>query len=141
MGKIRVFVDASTLISGLLFEGNESTLLELGSFGAVELVATHYVLREVRQVLGREEFSLSQEEIRDLVHYVHQVVVITDDPTEQAIRECARKLADKKDAPVWAGFLSSEADRLVTGDRELLRVVEGAISTSGLLRMLLRTSG
>ena len=140
MGKMRVFVDASTLVSGLLFEGNESMLLELGSFGAVELVATHYVLEEVRQVLGRVEFALSRDEIRDLMGYAHQVVVVVDDPSEHAIRECARKLADKKDAPVWAGFLSSEADHLVTGDKELLRVIEGAISTSGLLGVLLKTS-
>jgi len=138
---MHVFVDASTLISGLLFEGNESMLLELGSFGAVELVTTHYVLEEARQVLGRAEFALSREEIRDLMGYAHQVIVIVDDPSEQTVRECARKLADKKDAPVWAGFLSSEADHLVTGDRELLKVVEGAISTSGLLGVILRTSG
>lgn len=141
MDKKRVFADANTLISGLLFEGNESMLLELGSFGAVELAATQYVLREVREVLARAEFALSREEVRDLVGYVHQVVVIVDDPSPPTVRECARKLADKKDAPVVAGFLSSKADYLVTGDKELLREVKGAISTSALLRVLLRTSG
>jgi len=136
---MRVFVDASTLVSGLLFEGNESMLLELGSFGAVELVATHYVLEEVKQVLGRAEFTLSREEIRDLMRYMHQVILVVDDPSEREITACARKLADKKDAPVWAGFLNSEADHLVTGDKELLKVVEGAIGTRGLLGLLLRT--
>lgn len=140
MDKRRVFVDANTLISGLLFEGNESMLLELGSFGAVELVMTRYVLTEVEEVLGRAEFALSREEIHDLMGYAHQILVIVDDPPGDLVRECARKLRDKKDAPVWAGFLSSRADYLVTGDRELLREVKGAIGTGELLGLLLGTS-
>lgn len=47
------FVDANTLVSGLVFSGNEAILLELGRFGVCEFVTNGYVLEEVRDVLAR----------------------------------------------------------------------------------------
>lgn len=137
----RVFVDANTIVSGLLFEGNESMLLELGAFRAVELVTNHYVLSEVRRVLRRVEFGLTEKEIQNLIGYLHQAVLIADDPSEAAVRACADKLTDKKDGRVWAGYESSGASHLVTGDKELLEKVDGALRTSDSLRMILKASG
>jgi len=137
--KKRIFVDANTMVSGLLFAGNGSVLLELGAFRAVELVTTHYILKEVGQVLKRPEFDLTAKEIQDLISYLHQTIVIVENPTDAAVRACAGKLTDKKDAPVLAGFESSKAEYLVTGDKELLKKIEGAVKTVDLLNTILST--
>ena len=55
---VRVFLDANTIVSGILFKGNEATLLELGRVKAVELVTNYYVLEDVTRVMRREEFGL-----------------------------------------------------------------------------------
>lgn len=57
-GSVRVFLDANTIVSGILFNGNEAALLELGLVKAVELVTNLYVLEEVTRVMRREDFGL-----------------------------------------------------------------------------------
>ena len=54
---LRLFLDANTVVSGLLFEGNESTLLEFGRLRLCELATNEYVCAEVTVVLGREQFG------------------------------------------------------------------------------------
>ena len=50
---MRLFVDANTLVSALVFEGNESRLLDLCRLGVCVLVTIEYVREEVRDVLSR----------------------------------------------------------------------------------------
>lgn len=56
---MKVFVDANTIVRGLLFAGNEAVLLELGRLRALRLVTNEYAFGEVREVLKREEFRLT----------------------------------------------------------------------------------
>ena len=55
---MRAFVDANTIVSGLLFAGNEAVLLELGRLRALRLLTNEYVLGEVRAALKRQELRL-----------------------------------------------------------------------------------
>lgn len=50
---MKVFVDANTIVSGLLFVGNDAVLLELGRLRALRLVTNEYVFGEVREILKR----------------------------------------------------------------------------------------
>ena len=134
---VRVFLDANTLVSGLLFKGNESVLLELGRVRAVDLVTSFYVLEEVTRVLKREEFSLSPEEVQELVKYVHVCVTVLEDPSSEYIGDNLSLLDDKKDIPVALGYRESDADFLVSGDKELLNKVQGSTTTKRLLERLL----
>ncbi|MGI0149438.1 MAG: putative toxin-antitoxin system toxin component, PIN family [Thermoplasmata archaeon] len=133
----RVFVDANTLVSGLLFEGNESDVLELGALGAVELVTTRYVLAEVEEVLRRAEFQLTEAEVLDLVRYAHEAIAVLPDPAESYVRSFESRVRDKKDAPVWAGAVAAAAQFLLTGDKDLLEAVPQAIRTKALLGKIL----
>jgi len=135
---VRAFLDANTIVSGLLFHGNEAVLLELGRYRALELYSNNYVLGEVVSVLGREEFSLSREEIRGLTSYHRSCIVVLEDPSWSALRENIGLLDDKKDIPVALGALESGVDYLVTGDKELPGSEEiPAITTSKLLDEIL----
>jgi len=106
--------------------------------GAVRLLTNNYVLAEVRSVLRRPEFSLTDEESEGLTRYLHMCVTVTEDPPEEEILSNLNLLRDKKDIPVALGARSSCSDYLVTGDKELLEASDiPSIKTSDLLQLIL----
>lgn len=134
---MKLFVDAKILISGLLFQGNERLLLELGRYGTCELVTIDYVRGEVADFLGRTRVRLSEEEQRGLMVILDRSVVAHRDPPESKVREALGRLRDEDDLPVLVGFELSGADHLVTGDRELRGSTPKAVSTRRALELLL----
>lgn len=133
---IRIFVDANTIVSGLLFEGNESRLLDMASFGLVEVMTIDYVMREVRRALVREEFGLSEDKVGRLMSVVLAWIRLLPDPEEEELRKRWDLLNDKKDFPVLVGFQQSGCEILVTGDKELLENVPRSMVTRDFLRLL-----
>lgn len=133
---MRVFVDANTLVSGLIFEGNESQILELGEVGVIELLTSTEIFEEVGDAIARDEFNHGADEIKNLMGYLQRTVQILKKPDYNAVKEVSQLLDDKEDAHVWAGLVYSDADYLVTGDKELLRRVDRAIRTKDLLKKL-----
>ena len=134
---LRIFVDANTVVSGLLFEGNEAALLRLGRIGACRLVTTDYVMEEVARVLRADEFRLTREETESLIAFANNSLQVHKDLRQGEISEYIPKLHDKKDAHVWAGFELLACDLLVTGDKELLKKVPKARTTRQTLNLLL----
>ena len=117
---MRVFVDADTILSGLLFAGNESVLLELGRLRALRLVTNEYVLGEVREVMKRKDFRLTEEERQHFMEYTLECISIVKDPSEEEIQRHYDILFDKKDLPILIGAKNENCDYLITGDKELL---------------------
>lgn len=105
--------------------------------GAVRLLTNNHVLAEVRAVLRRPEFSLTDEEKEGLTRYLHMCVTVIEDPPEEEILSNLSLLRDKKDIPVALGARSSRSDYLVTGDKELLEAAGiTSIKTSDLLQLI-----
>jgi len=117
---MRAFVDANTIVSGLLFAGNEAVLLELGRLRALRLLTNEYVLGEVRAALKRQELRLTEEEQQRLMKYTLECTSIVEDPSEEEIKKHYDLLRDKKDLPVVVGAKKENCECLVTGDKELL---------------------
>lgn len=136
MRPMRVFVDANTIVSGLVFTGGESQVLELGSLGVVELLSTTVVFEEVSRVIRRGEFGHERKEIKYLLSYLQGAVLLLEKPDDKAVTNVSQLLDDGKDAHVWAGLAQADADFLLTGDKELLKKVERAIKTKDLLKKL-----
>ncbi len=134
---MKLFVDANILISGLLFQGNERLLLELGRYGTCELVTIDYVRGEVADFLGRPQVHFSEEEQRRLMVILDRSVVAYRDPPQAKVREALGRLRDEDDLPVLVGFERSGADHLVAGERELRGSIPKAISTRKALELLL----
>jgi predicted nucleic acid-binding protein len=133
----KAFLDANTIISGLLFEGNEATLLELGRIKAINLETNNYVIEETSQVLQRPEFQLTQTETTGLLRYLNTCLTVTKNPSNKTITQNIELLNDKKDIPVALGALQPEITHLVTGDKELLEKIPKAITTRQLLEQIL----
>jgi len=134
---IKAFLDANTIISGLLFEGNEATLLELGRIKAINLETNNYVIEEASRVLQRPELQLTQKETTDLLRYLNTCLTVTKNPSNETLTQNYELLNDKKDIPVALGALQPEITYLVTGDKELLEKIPKAITTRQLLEQTL----
>lgn len=133
---MRVFVDANTLVSGLVFEGNESRVVELGDLGVLRLITSTKVVEEVGRTIRRDEFGHGRDEIENMLDYMQRAVLIVEKPDDKALNKVSLLLDDKKDAHIWAGLVCADADFLLTGDKELLRSVDRAIRTKDLLKKL-----
>lgn len=134
---LRIFVDANTIVSGLVFEGNEALLLRLGRIGLCRLVTVHYVIDKVTRVLRAGEFRFSEEDVVSLISYMSRCMTVYENVKPARLRKYLSTLEDKKDAHVLAAFHELECDMMVTGDKELLRNVTEARTTRRALEMLL----
>lgn len=132
-----IFVDANTIVSGLLFEGNEALLLKLGATGACKLVTSRSVMNEVAQVLNRKEFEMIHEDIPWILRFVHGAVEVRENVGEEDLERCYGRLDDKKDVHVLAAFEKFNCDMLVTGDKELLKKVKAAKTTKQAIETIL----
>jgi len=134
---LSIFVDANTIVSALIFEGNEALLLKLGAIGACTLVTSRYVIDEVARVLQRREFRIRKDELPLLLQFVNRAVLVREDVGQHDLETCYARLDDKKDVHVLAAFEKSKCDVLVTGDGELLKKVKGAKTTRQALGRIL----
>jgi len=134
---VKLFVDANTLVSGLVFAGNERLLLEIARYGACDLITNRHVHREVVEVLARPELGLSEVEQRRLVALLDRGVSTVEDPAVEEMRHSRDRLRDREDLPVLVGFEASDCDYLVTGARELRNSTPKALTTRQALEALL----
>jgi len=134
---LSIFVDANTIVSALIFEGNESLLLKLGAIGACTLVTSRYVIDEVARVLERREFRIRKDELPLMLQFVNRAVLVRENVGQHDLERCYARLDDKKDVHVLAAFEKFKCDVLVTGDGELLKKVKGAKTTRQTLRRIL----
>ncbi|MEW6070203.1 MAG: putative toxin-antitoxin system toxin component, PIN family [Candidatus Thermoplasmatota archaeon] len=133
---LKIFLDANAVISGLIFGGNEVKLLSAGRLRLCNLVISEYVLKEVIAVLRSPRFKLTDDETSFLITYLLNCARLYKDPPKELIKAHYYVLRDKKDVPVLAGFLFHECDHLITGDKELLKKVEKAVTAKKALKLL-----
>jgi len=113
----RVFVDTNILLSGLVFKGNESKVLDLAIEGTIRLVVPEVVIGEARTVLG-EKFPRHThvlDEFLSLVGYDPG-----SSPSEDDFLRARAALRDPGDVPVLAAVLACKPDFALTGDNDLL---------------------
>jgi len=126
---VKLFVDANALVGGLVSEGNESLLLDLGRLGVCELVANEYIREEVRDVLARPQVGLSRTEQEAALAVLSRHVTILEDPPSSAVIAARGRIPDDDDLPILVGFEHSGCDYLVSGDRRLRERVARAVTT------------
>ncbi len=134
---MKLFVDANTLVSGLVFAGNERLLLEIARYGACDLIINPHVHREVVEVLARPDLGLSEVEQRRLIALPDRSLSTVEDPAVEKMRLSRNRLRDAADLPVLVGFETSDCAYLVTGDRELRNSTPKAMTTRQALEALL----
>jgi putative PIN family toxin of toxin-antitoxin system len=119
MKPVTVVADTNIIVSSLLWEGNESKIVELVERGKIKLLTSVALLDELKKVLMYERFGLDEKTVDDSVKYIltisditspkRRVRVIHEDPADNEVLECA---------------LEGKARYIVSGDKHLLRLKE-----------------
>lgn len=115
----KVVFDANTLISGLLWDGNEARVIEKAENKEIRLFISPELIEELEGVLKREKFCKRLEGkeytvdkavskialIATLIKPTRKINVIKEDPEDNRVLECA---------------VSAKVDVIVSGDSHLL---------------------
>ena len=112
---IRVVLDTNILISGLLFKGKLSRIVELWQKGKIVPIISKETFEELRTVLEYPKFSLSRIEIKSLLEHdilPYFEVVNVSKHVEGACR-------DPGDDKFISCAISANADGIITGDKGL----------------------
>lgn len=122
----KVVLDTNVLLSGIAYPASiPGKIISEWRGGSIDLLLSAYILEELRRVLPRlaHRHGLSGAEIDDLVDALSiQAEIIEPEPSNNP------RLRDAADEPVLDTLLTaltiSEADYLITGDKDLLAVAE-----------------
>jgi uncharacterized protein len=116
----RVVADTNIYISALMFGGLPGVLLDLGVMQAFRLIISPALLDELEDKLRVKFGVLAQdaaairvklESVGDLIDPAIVLEVVTDDPDDNRVLECA---------------VAGQADCIVSGDRHLLKLKQHA---------------
>ena len=121
MAGLRVVLDTNVLVSGLAYPNSiPGRIVGAWRQGALAVVVSRYILDEMVRVLPRlARVQLTAGEIRDLADsflFLAEVVEPGGVGDE--------RLRDAADQPVLGTLIVSDADYLVTGDKDLLTLGE-----------------
>ena len=117
----KVVFDTNTLISGLLWDGNEARLIEKAERKEIQLFISQKLIDELEGVLKRKKFlkRLEGKEgtvneavvkvvlIATLIEPTYKINAIEEDPDDNRVLECA---------------VSAKVDVIVSGDSHLLNL-------------------
>ena len=133
--KPRVVLDTNVLISALIWVGKPSKILDAVKRGKVELILSKEILMEFVKVLFREtKFKLSQNDIEDALNMVSDPATLIEPIIAVDL------LKDRSDNKILECAISSSADYIVSGDKDLLRLEKFAgiklVSVSDFLKLV-----
>ena len=117
MAGLRLVLDTNVLVSGLAYpESIPGRIIQLWRKGGLDVVLSRYILDEIVRVLPRlSRVRLSPAEIRDLVDSLMFLadIVAPDAEIDESLRDAA-------DQQVLGTLRASQANYLITGDKDLL---------------------
>ena len=121
MNPPRLVLDTNVLLSALLFHhGSAAWLRHAWQADAIRPLASRETTEELIRVLAYPKFKLTDADREDLLGdylpWCETVIV----PTKIKIPDCR----DPFDRPFLALAISAKADALITGDKDLLELVE-----------------
>ena len=112
---MKVFVDANTLISGIVFKGPEHEVLKLVIKNMAELITSEDVIGEVFEVVKRK-FPEKTATLAEFLKLSGIKLILQKDYSgiieEQEVR-------DYEDKHVLAAAIESKCKFIVTGDKDL----------------------
>jgi uncharacterized protein len=118
---VRLVLDTNTALSGLLWNGPPSRLIETAEGGLVRLFSSVALLTELRTVLSREKFArpLARRDVTVAEVFGHHVALVTIVAPALMTPTIIR---DPSDDAILAAALDASADMIVSGDAHLLNL-------------------
>lgn len=117
MPGLRVVLDTNVLVSGLAYPGSvPGRIVAAWREGGLDVVLSRYILDELVRVLPRlARVQMTPAEIRDLAD---SLMFMADVVEPEGVPDA--DLRDPADQAVLLTLVASEADYLITGDKDLL---------------------
>jgi uncharacterized protein len=117
---LNIFFDSSVVVAAFTFPGVCSKVL-LRAADLHKVHVSEYVIEEVSRVL-RTKFPIGEDEIDDHIHWLrkHCNVISFAPPLDIILR-------DPTDIPILSAAIASKSDILVSGDKDLLDLVNPPI--------------
>jgi len=112
---LKLTLDTNVLVSATIIEGKQYEILKLVKLGKVKLVISAEIIEEFKEVISREKFGFSEEQVDEAVREILDIAeivipqvkidAIKEDPDDKIVLECA---------------LEGEVDYIISGDEHLL---------------------
>jgi len=118
---LRVVLDTNVLVSAIAFPRSISGLiLNAWTLGQLDLVVSRFILDEMVRVLPKfPQIQLDSVGLSKLAdNFALKAQLVEPSTVTEAL------LRDKADAPVLGTFVASQADYLITGDKDLLALAD-----------------
>jgi predicted nucleic acid-binding protein len=115
--KYKVFVDTNILLSGIFFEGNESSILDMVE---LDLITSEDTIVELRRVVRKKLKYLKERTfeiaLAETEKALTDIIVIPRTKYSHKLREAEFLIRHKKDIPILAAVLYVKPDYFLTGD-------------------------
>ena len=116
---MRVVLDTNVWLSGLLWGGVPTQILQLIEQRQLKAIASEEILNELRQTLDRPKLQKRLNQLgiatNTIMLAVGQIVTIVSTEPIQI-----DNLRDPKDAVIIAAAIAGEAEFIISGDQDLL---------------------
>jgi uncharacterized protein len=117
---VKLVVDINVLVSGSLWKGNPSRLVDALLDGSATLCVSAPVMAEFEEVIQREKFQrrleLRSQSAKEIISRFRAAALIVDGPAIP-VPSASR---DPDDIHVFACAAGTCADAIITGDNDLL---------------------
>jgi predicted nucleic acid-binding protein len=117
--KYKVFVDTNILLSGIFFERNESSILDLIE---LDLITSEDAVVELRKVVKKRLKYLKERTfeiaLAETEKALADVAVIPRTKYSHKLEEAEFLIKHKKDIPILAAVLHVKPDYFLTGDKD-----------------------
>lgn len=115
---MKVVLDTNVIISGVLFEGNESEILELVDKNKIKMVVSKEILKEYKQVINYDKFQITKGESESIIYKIIRVAEFVVPSKKISV------VSDKSDNKFLECAVESDASFIISGDRHLLQLKE-----------------
>lgn len=120
---MKVILDTNVWVSGLLWGGIPGQVLQLAYSGLIRIATSEILLAELETTLG---YAKLQTRLRSLELTAEELLLVVQRLAElcPTVPLNVNGLQDPDDAMVLATALAASAEVIVTGDQDLLTLIE-----------------
>ena len=116
MSKIKVFLDSSAVIAGVISStGAARVLLVMSETGQIEIFISEHVITESERSLARK-VPHALPEFRQTIKDAQPRII--KNPTQQEIKDHLYLIADPEDVPIVLAAMKANVDYLATHNRK-----------------------